>query len=188
MKELSWSAGTSVSITPGQWIEDETYCAAERIRTHIAREACQEVAAAAATAAAAPCALCFINLPPEAQRRLKTRHHEGDMGNGCPKCNWLKHSKDGCLECVLSKAAKHELKQLRGSWLLNSDEMETAVAQCLLDVKLNRGWHLEEQESSEGEEDDEVEEEDEEEEKEKIVKATNKDVQHSVYEGDNGVT
>ena len=142
MKELSWSAGTSVSITPGQWIEDETYCAAERIRTHIAREACQEVAAAAATAAAAPHAVSFINLPPASQERLKTQHHKGDLGHICPKCNWLKHSKDGCLECVLSKAAKHELKQLRGSWLLNSDEMETAVAQCLLDVQESCTEHL----------------------------------------------
>jgi len=86
--------------------------------------------------------LLFKDMSLDAQQSLRNRHNDGDIGNGCSKCKWLKQSKDGCLECVLSKASKHELKQLRGSWSLNSDEMETAIAQCLLDVSESCATHL----------------------------------------------
>jgi radical SAM protein with 4Fe4S-binding SPASM domain len=84
----------------------------------------------------------FRDMPPNAQQSLRNRHDEGDVGNGCHKCNWLQLCKNGCLGCVLFKAARHELKKEKTCWNLNPAQMETAIAQCLLDVRESCTEHL----------------------------------------------
>jgi hypothetical protein len=84
----------------------------------------------------------FKDMLHDAQLSLRNRHNEGDVGIGCSKCKWLMLCHDGCLKCVLSKAAKHELAKLMHSYCLNPAQMQTAIAQCLLDVSESCAAHL----------------------------------------------